>query len=158
MFNFMKKPKVFVSPMAGKTVTIQEIPDEVFSQKIVGDGVAILPTDDEIFSPVDGEIIQIAESGHAFCIKSNDNVEILIHIGVDTVNMHGEGFEALAKVGQKVKKGELIARADIELIKQKGYHTHTAVLVTNMNIIKDLHPQICDTIAGETVILKYNLK
>ena len=120
-----------VSPQTGMCVSIVEMPDEVFSERILGDGIAVIPEKDEFFSPVDGEVVQVAQTGHAFCIKSNDGVEIMIHIGVDTVELKGEGFECFVKPGDKVKKGDKLATADIKMIKEKGYPLHTAMVITN---------------------------
>ena len=147
-----------MSPQNGRVTTVLEIPDEVFSEKILGDGVAIVPTSDEIVSPVDGEIIQIAETGHAFCIRSEDGVELLIHVGVDTVSLKGRGFVSLVKVGQKVKAGDLIGTADLEMIKENGYPTHTAVLITNMSVIDKMEVHAGEAEAGKTVALSYTLK
>lgn len=154
----MSNTKTMVSPQNGRVTTVLEIPDEVFSEKILGDGVAIIPTSDEIVSPVDGEIIQIAETGHAFCIRSEDGVEILIHVGVDTVSLKGRGFVSLVKVGQKVNAGDLIGTADLEMIKENGYPTHTAMLITNMSIIDTIEVHSGRAEAGKTVALSYTLK
>ena len=110
MFNFGKKSfeKFMVSPMSGKMVSVREIPDEVFSEKIIGDGAAVIPDDDTVVAPIDGEIVQVADTGHAFCIHSDDGLDVLLHIGVDTVNMKGTGFEPCVSAGQKVKMGEKI--------------------------------------------------
>ncbi|MDO4199645.1 MAG: PTS glucose transporter subunit IIA [Clostridia bacterium] len=154
----MSNTKKMMSPQNGRVTTVLEIPDEVFSEKILGDGVAIIPTSDEIVSPVDGEIIQIAETGHAFCIRSDDGVEILIHVGVDTVSLKGRGFVSLVSVGQKVEAGEPIGTADIEMIKENGYPTHTAMLITNMGVIEDMEVHSGYAEAGKTVALSYSLK
>ncbi len=150
--------KVMVSTQNGKVTTVLEIPDEVFSEKILGDGVAIIPTSNDIVSPVDGEIVQIAETGHAFCIKADDGVEILIHVGVDTVNLKGEGFKTCVKAGDKVKAGQIIGSADIDFIKDSGYPTYTAVLITNLGIIDKLDVNLGDAHIGDTAVLKYTLR
>lgn len=157
LFNFgHKKLEGFmVSPMNGKMVSVREIPDEVFSEKILGDGAAVIPEDDTVVSPVDGEIVQIADTGHAFCIRSDDGLDVLLHIGVDTVNMKGEGFESLVSVGQKVKKGEKIATADVKLIEEKGYPLHSAVLITNMQEIENMDTYTGEARAGETKLISY---
>lgn len=154
----MSNIRTMVSPQDGRVTTVLEIPDEVFSEKILGDGLAVVPTSDRIVSPVDGEIIQVAETGHAFCIRSDDGVEILIHIGVDTVGLRGKGFVSFVGVGKKVKAGEPIGTADLEMIKENGYPTHTAVLITNMGVIDtmEVHPGQAE--AGKTVALSYTLK
>lgn len=160
MFGFFgkKDEKYLVAVQTGKVISIRKVPDEVFSEKILGDGVAIIPSEDDVVSPVDGEIVQIAETGHAFCIRSEDGVEILIHIGIDTVNLKGEGFESFVSVGQKVKAGDLIGKADIKLIEKRGYPTHTVVLVTNMNDLKCMKPIFGHAKIGETRIVSYRKK
>ncbi len=160
MFKFFKKfdESFIVSPMSGKMVSVREIPDEVFSEKIIGDGAAVIPEEGTIVSPVDGEIIQVADTGHAFCIRSKDGLDILLHIGVDTVNMRGEGFEPFVAVGQKVKAGEKIGRADIELIERKGYPLHSAVLITNMQEIESIKFYTGNALAGKTELISYKKK
>ena len=160
MFRFIgkKDEKYLLAVQTGKVISIRKVPDEVFSEKILGDGVAIIPSEDDVVSPVDGEIVQIAETGHAFCIRSEDGVDILIHIGIDTVNLKGEGFESFVSVGQKVKAGDKMGKANIKLIKEKGYPIHTAVVITNMNDLKDMKPIFGNAKIGETKIVSYRKK
>lgn len=159
MFNFKNEEhKFFVSPQKGKAVSIREIPDEVFSEKILGDGVGIIPQEDIIVSPVDGKIVQIADTKHALCITSDDGIDVMIHVGVDTVGLKGEGFECNVSVGQHVKAGEKIGSADIKFIKEKGYPLHTAVLVTNMASVGEFIPIYGDVEAGVTKIVEYTKK
>lgn len=159
MFNLKKENyKYFVSPQNGRAVSIMEIPDEVFSEKILGDGVGIIPQDDIIVSPVDGKIVQIADTKHAFCITSDDGIDILVHVGVDTVGLKGQGFECNVSVGQHVKAGEKIGSADINFIKEKGYPLHTAVIVTNMTSVNKLTPIYGSVEAGNTKIVEYSKK
>ena len=87
----------------GTIVDLKDVPDEAFAQKLLGDGVAILPTDNEVYSPVDGTIIQVSDTLHAYGISTKDGLDILIHIGIDTVELQGEGFEPLVKEGDQVK-------------------------------------------------------
>ncbi len=147
-----------VSPMNGKMVSVREIPDEVFSEKIIGDGAAVIPEDETVVSPIDGQIVQVADTGHAFCIRSDDGLDVLLHVGVDTVNMKGAGFKCFVSVGQKVKKGEKIATADIKLIEEKGYPLHSAVLITNMQEIENMETYTGAARAGETKLISYTKK
>ena len=123
--------KYILSPISGKTVSLDDVPDKVFSERLLGDGVAILPEDGRIFSPTDGVISSVAETKHAYGISSDDGTEILIHFGLETVELKGEGFEPLVKSGDRVKKGQLIAKVDIELLKQRGYSILTPVIICN---------------------------
>ena len=129
----MKKNKIeLISPLSGKLMSLDAVPDKVFSERLLGDGCAILPDDGEIYSPVDGKISSVAEGKHAYGIEANDGREILIHFGLETVRLGGRGFEPKVKVGDRVKAGQLIAVADIELIRKEGLSTITPVLVCNL--------------------------
>ena len=150
-----KDKKFMVSPQTGRITSVREIPDEVFSEKILGDGAAIVPEENIIVSPVDGQIVQLADAGHVYCIKSDDGLDILIHVGVDTIGMRGKGFKYFVKVGQKVKAGEPIGEADINLIKEYGYSTYTAILVTNMSEVKEIEYIPGNAQAGITNIISY---
>ncbi len=150
-----KDKKFMVSPQTGRITSVREIPDEVFSEKILGDGAAIVPEENIIVSPVDGQIVQLADAGHVYCIRSDDGLDILIHVGVDTIGMKGKGFKYFVKVGQKVKAGEPIGEADINLIKEYGYSTYTAVLVTNMSSVKEVEYIPGNAQAGKTNIISY---
>ena len=96
----------------------------------MGDGLAIIPTDGKVFAPFDGEIVALMNSGHAVALKSNDGIELLIHVGLDTVALKGEPFTLHAKKG-KIKKGSLILEVNLEQIRQKGYNTITPLIITN---------------------------
>lgn len=117
------------SPLNGTVIPLEKVPDPVFSDKVLGDGCAVIPTDGKIYSPVDGEISSVAETKHAYGISSDDGLEILIHFGLDTVSMKGSGFISHVSVGEKVKKGQLIAEADIDFLKSNNINITTPVLV-----------------------------
>lgn len=132
MFNLFKSKndcKIY-SPVNGKCIDITEVDDIGFSSKSMGDGVAIIPTSSTIVSPCDGVLQMIFRTGHAFGIKANNGFEILIHIGIDTVNLDGEGFTVLKKVNQKVKRGTPIIQLDLETI-SKEYDLTTLMIITN---------------------------
>ena len=116
----------------GKVIDITEVPDEMFSQKMMGDGVAIEPTDNVIVAPADSEITMVMEeSKHAVGLKFNNGAEMLIHIGIDTVNLKGKGFELLTKQGAKVKMGNPIVKIDRDIIKEAGYKDVVVMSITN---------------------------
>ncbi|PJI09087.1 MULTISPECIES: PTS sugar transporter subunit IIA [Clostridium] len=117
---------------------IEEVKDQVFSQKLMGDGVAFKLLDNTISSPCDGEITTIFPTGHAFGITRSDGVEILVHIGIDTVNLKGEGFTILSSQGKKIKHGEPVIKLDLDLLKQKNVDLSTMLIITNSNG-KDIH-------------------
>lgn len=124
--------EVFLSPMEGKIIDLSEVPDEVFSQKLMGDGFAIEPTFGEVVSPVDGTVTTLFPTKHAVGITSNEGLELLIHFGVDTVNLKGEGIEALVEQGAAIKAGEPILRMNLDEIKAKVPSIITPVIFTNL--------------------------
>ena len=119
------------SPITGQVVALSEVPDETFSAGILGLGAAIIPAEGKVYSPVDGEISSTVDSRHAVGIQADSGAEILIHIGLDTVQLQGEGFTYHIEEGQKVRTGDLLISCDLDFIKKKGYNTITPVLVSN---------------------------
>ncbi|PHL19905.1 PTS sugar transporter subunit IIA, partial [Enterococcus faecium] len=115
------------SPLTGKVLPLSEVPDQVFSSGVMGKGIAIDPEVGELVAPADGEITTIFPTGHAVGITTTDGAEILIHIGMDTVELNGNGYEILVKQGDLVKAGDLLIRFDIEAIKAAGYSVITPV-------------------------------
>ncbi len=131
MFSLFKKEKTLTSVANGKIIDIVKVPDQVFSQKFLGDGFAVIPVSGEFFSPASGIITDVTETLHAYCITTDDGLEILVHIGIDTVELKGKGFKPLVKKGDHISQGDAIASANLELIKEKGYNTTTIVAITN---------------------------
>ncbi len=128
------------SPAKGQHVPLSEVPDEVFSKGILGEGTAIDPTENKIYSPCDGVVSNTVDTKHAIGIKTDKGFEVLIHVGIDTVKLGGEFFEYTVSEGQKVKKGDLLMTFDGENIKKKGYKLITPVIVTDMNGAKGITP------------------
>lgn len=128
----------FVMPIEGEIISITKVPDQVFSQKMMGDGFAIIPEKGTVVSPVDGKIVNIFPTKHAIGIQSKQGYEILIHVGIDTVNLKGEGFTTLVKEGEIVSKGQEILHFDLEYVKQSAPSTITPIIFTNL---KRLHLQ-----------------
>jgi PTS system glucose-specific IIC component len=118
-----------LAPLSGQAVPLEQVPDDVFSQKILGDGIAIIPADGKLYAPVDGEIASIAETLHAYGFTSENGMEILVHVGLDSVALKGEGFKSHVQLGDKVKKGQLIAEVDLKFLESKGVPTITPVLI-----------------------------
>ena len=116
---------LILSPLDGRVIPLEEVPDEVFAEKVLGDGAAVIPENGNIYSPIDGEIVAIPESLHAYGI-----IEMIVHFGLETVNLKGEGFSPKVKVGDRVKAGQLLCTADMDFLKSKGINTVTPVLVT----------------------------
>lgn len=125
-----KNVKWFVSsPLNGQAVPLEQVPDEVFSQKVLGDGLAIIPSDGKIFSPVNGEISSVAETKHAYGFTSEDGLEVLVHFGLETVALQGQGFTPHVQAGDPVKAGDLVAEVDMDFLKSKEINLITPVLI-----------------------------
>ena len=109
-----------LAPLSGEIVDIEDVPDVVFAEKIVGDGVAIKPTGNKMVAPVDGVIGKIFETNHAFSIESDNGIEMFVHFGIDTVELKGEGFKRVAEEGQNVKAGDTIIELDLPVNADTG--------------------------------------
>ncbi len=123
--------KMLFAPLKGNVIPREEIPDETFASGVLGDGVGIEPEIGEVVAPFDGEISSVTDTHHAIGITGPGEMEVLIHVGIDTVNMHGDGFKIFVSEGEKVKAGQKLITFDISKIKAAGYSTTTAVLLTN---------------------------
>lgn len=141
------------APLAGEIVNIEDVPDVVFSEKIVGDGIAIRPTGNKIVAPVDGEIGKIFETNHAFSMASSDGIELFVHFGIDTVELKGEGFTRIAQEGQQVKRGDTIIEFDLPLLESKAKSVLTPVVISNMDEISHIEKKTGNVVAGESVVL-----
>lgn len=125
-----------VAPLAGRVIPLANVSDAVFSKKMLGDGIAIEPSKGELYAPIDGEIEMIYNTKHALGMRSVEGIELLFHIGIDTVNLKGEYFDVLVSEHQKVVKGDLLVRFDLEKIKAAGFDTTTMIVVTNPRHVK----------------------
>ena len=156
--NLFKKNKGEISsPAQGKVITDLEINDPVFSTRVLGVGFGVIPTQGSVFSPVNGEVVNAFESGHAYTILSEDGLEILVHIGIDTVELDGEGFIAKVRKGDKIRKREMLATVDLELLKNKGYDSTIAVIVTNPERLKSHNIKKGEALASDEAFT-YTLK
>lgn len=142
------------APVTGKTVNLKDVPDEVFSKKILGDGVAVIPDNGKIVSPVNGEVVSLSDSLHAYTFKSDDGLNILVHIGLDTVKLKGKGFKALVKAGDKVKRGTPVAEVDLDVLKEKGLNPITSVIVCDAPDNIKLEKASDFSEAGKTDLIK----
>lgn len=135
MFVFLKKKQddgyMLGSPAKGKAVDLKEVNDPTFNSGMLGQGVAVIPSEGKICAPADGEIAMVFDTLHAVSLNASNGAEILVHVGLDTVNLKGKGFKAHVQAGDKVKKGDLMLEADLEFLKGEGYDIITPVLVCN---------------------------
>ena len=149
----MKCSKI-LSPMTGEAVGLGEVPDPVFSQKIVGDGMAVIPSEGKLLSPVDGEIISVADTKHAYGLRTAEGLELLIHVGLETVHLNGECFQVFVKPGDKVKAGDLLAEVDLAYLKERGINPITPVLVCGGFQGQQLNTAAGPVQAGKTVLME----
>lgn len=124
----MKKMKI-LAPVKGKVIPLEQVPDEVFAQKVLGDGVAIIPEEGKIYSPVDGTITTITDSLHAYGFETEDGIQMIVHFGLETVHLEGKGFVSKVKVGDRVKAGDLVAEVNLDYLKENHIETITPVIV-----------------------------
>lgn len=130
--------EILKSPLTGDLVALPDVPDEVFASGLLGKGIAVNPSVGQVVAPADGEVTTLFPTGHAIGIKTTKGAELLIHIGMDTVKMNGDGFKTHVQQGDKVKQGQLLIEFDIDKIKKAGYPVITPVLVTNHDSYKDI--------------------
>lgn len=129
------------SPVKGEAVPLSQVDDPTFAEEIMGKGIAIIPTEDEIFSPINGTVSLVFNTKHAIGLKTEDGAEVLIHIGLDTVKLNGEYFTTFVKSGDKVKVGDKLVEFDREAIKNKGYDIITPIIITNSSDYLDIIPK-----------------
>jgi len=121
-----------LAPVSGESVPLSEVPDEVFAEGMAGEGGAIIPgSSGEAVAPVSGTLVKLFEGGHAFGIATEEGIELIVHVGLDTIEMRGGGFEKIATEGDEVEAGQPIVRFDLEEIQAAGYDPVTPVVVTN---------------------------
>lgn len=142
-----------LSPVTGRAIKLDEVPDPVFSGKILGDGAAVIPSEGKILSPVDGEVASVAETLHAYGIRTEEGLEILIHVGLDTVQLKGDCFQVHVKEGDRVNAGDLLAEVDLDALKAKGLNPVTPVLVCDGLQNRTLNTAEGEVKAGETELL-----
>jgi len=153
LFDNLKTLEI-IAPVSGEIINIEDVPDAIFAEKIVGDGIAIKPVGNKMVAPVNGIIGKIFEANHAFSIVSDDGVEIFVHFGIDTVALKGEGFKRIAGEGQTVKVGDTILEFDLALLEEKATSTITPIVISNLDEIKELTKMSGSVTAGETPVLR----
>lgn len=157
LFDKLKKtvderPNELTSVVDGNSVILSSVKDEVFSSGMMGDGVGIVPSSDKIVSPGNGTINFVFPAKHAIGLTLSNGAEVIIHVGIDTVNLNGRGFESFVKDGSKVKRGDLLLKVDFELIKTAGYNTTTMVIITNKTAFSKVEPSWGFKTINDTII------
>ena len=144
LFDFFKKKKVedelfvIASPLNGTIIPIEEIPDEAFATKIIGDGVGIDPTGDTIYAPCDADDISIFDTNNAISFETSNGLELIVHFGIDTVKLEGKGFTRLVEDGASVKKGDALIKFDLAYVKANAKSHKTPVIISNMDVVEEL--------------------
>ena len=144
--KFTNQSKTVLTPLQGKVLAQADIPDETFAQGILGPGCGIEPTGDTVYAPFDGTVTQIATTLHAVGITSNDGIELLIHVGIDTVKLDGVPFTAHVKEGDRVQAGDLLIEFDRQAILDAGYDLVTPIIISNSDDYREI-----DTVASSAV-------
>lgn len=145
LFDFFKKEEEtekqntveLYNPVDGKVIPISEVSDPVFSEKMMGDGFGVVPKNGDIYSPVHAEIISVFPTKHALGLKLANDVDLLIHIGIDTVELKGKPFEVFVEEGQKVTPETLLVNVDLEALKEAGKEETVIIAFTNMDVVED---------------------
>lgn len=151
--NILGKNGIVIgSPMWGKCIPVSEVNDSTFKEELLGKGVAIIPFDGKVYAPFDGKIAMIFPTGHAITVITQDGIEILIHLGMDTVELKGKYFTVKVREGDFVKKGDLLLDADIEEIKREGYDVITPIVITNSNTFSKISMELGDVKVGDKIM------
>lgn len=131
LFRKRAKEEEFLSPMEGIVKELADVPDQVFSEKVMGDGFAIEPTGSRVVAPISAKVATAFPTGHAFGLEASDGTEILIHIGIDTVQLGGKGFHVMVKEGDEVKQGDTLVEIDLDVIKASGKAVISPIVFTD---------------------------
>jgi PTS system beta-glucosides-specific IIC component len=155
---FGKKEKInpnhIYAPIEGEAVAITEVPDPTFAEGMLGNGIAIMPTDGKVCAPVNGTVETMFDTGHAVTLVSESGMEILIHVGLETVGLNGAPFQVMVKNGQAVKKGDILMIADLEAIKAAGLPTITPVLVCNSDDYTTFNTIVGKPVTNDDVVIE----
>lgn len=153
MFGFFKrKTREIKSPVDGEVVALESVKDDVFSQKMVGDGVAVVPMSEIFTAPIDGVIARIFPTNHAYTVKSDKDLTVMVHIGLDTVALEGKGFERLANEGDRVSSGDPIIRADLAYLRQYAKDIITPVIISDESDVKKIEKKYTVVKSGDIIM------
>lgn len=157
---FKSQPKVveIFSPLKGEVIDITEVPDPAFSGKMLGDGFAIIPSEGRLLSPVEGKVIELFPTKHAIGIETAQGLELLIHVGLETVELDGEGFEVIVNTGDSVKAGDHLLNFDIEFLEKNNKEITTPVVITNhQDKVKEFSKVANSEVNYQDLVLKCEL-
>ena len=157
MFKFFKKKHepILFSPIEGKCISIEQVPDQVFAKKMMGEGIAFIPASTQVFAPCDATVSMIASTHHAIGLINEDGVEILIHIGLDTVNYQGKGFKVYVEKNERVKKGELLITFDKDFFESENVSLITPMIITNYRQFRLDYLKQDENVTEADVVLRY---
>ena len=147
---------MFLAPVSGTCIPLDQVKDEAFASKLCGDGIAVLPSENRYRSPVDGVVTGIAESKHAYTLTSKDGLEILVHIGIDTVELKGEGFAPAVSVGENVRAGDVLCEADLAFLRDRGYDVTSPCVITNIDEVKSFRFHTGTVAGGKDTVIEYS--
>lgn len=154
---FQKKKSTLLAVANGNALPLAEVPDEAFSTGILGKGFAVDPSDGTVYSPISGRVDNVSDAGHAYTIFSDDGLDLLVHIGIDSVTLKGKGFVPMVESGTEVCAGDPLARVDLDLLRSKGIPTLIPVLVTNPERLRDTDFTFGAVEAGKSAVMQYRL-
>ena len=163
LFDFFKKKKIeenwieIYSPLNGKVIDLSEVPDEAFAGKMIGDGCAIEPSEGSIYAVADAEI-DIFETNHAVSFETEDELEMIVHFGIDTVALGGEGFTRIAEAGTKASKGQELVKYDLAYIAENAKSTRTPIIINNMDDVDKLEVVATGNVKVGDLLMRVKLK
>ena len=153
--RFSGEKMVVKAPIDGIVLPLEQLPDETFAAAILGPGCGIEPTGDTVFAPFDGRVVSVASTLHAIGLESDEGIELLIHIGMDTITLRGSGFTLLVQEGQAVRAGTPLLRVDLDAIRAAGLSTESAIIVTNADDLPALHLTAGGIVSTGTPLFKF---
>lgn len=147
-------PNHLYAPMAGAAVSVTEVPDPTFAEGMLGNGIAIIPTEGKVFAPCDATVDTMFTTGHAVSLNTESGAEILIHVGLETVSLEGKPFKVHVSNGQKVKKGQLLMEVDLAAVKAAGLNTITPMLVCNSDDFGSFDTKVGTDVTNADVVIE----
>ena len=155
---FSKKEPALLAVADGTAVPLEQVPDEAFSSGVLGVGFAVLPESGSIHSPVSGRVESVTDTGHAYTILSDDGLDVLVHVGIDTVELKGEGFMPFVFAGKAIKAGDVLVRVDLDVLRQRGLPAHIPVVVTNPERLSKMELSYGDVHGGKSRVMTYRIQ